>query len=153
MGTVVVVVMNILLHDIPQLVFREDDKVIQALLTDRAHKAFRKGVHVRGIGDRGEALNIVFPIGEIFEFAGIVVNKVRAGIVILKGGKLPAEKGDGGIGSKVITDNLSGLKLNNEEDIETFETEDVYGKEVAGKEGLPVGGKETFPGTGRLETS
>jgi hypothetical protein len=112
--------------------------------------AFRKGVHVRGIGNRGNTLDVVFFIREIVKLTGVVMDKVRARVLIFKGGKLPAEERDGGISGKVITDNLSGFKLNDKEDIETFEAENIHGEEVAGKEGLPVGNKEPFPGTGRL---
>jgi hypothetical protein len=65
------------------------------------------------------------------------MNKVRMGVFILKAGKLPAEERDSRIGSKVIMNDFSSFKLNNKEDIEAFETEDIYGEEVTGKEGLP----------------
>jgi hypothetical protein len=81
------------------------------------------------------------------------MDKVRAGILVFKGGKLPAEERDSRISRKVITDNLSGFKLNDEEDIEAFKAKDIHGEEIGGKEGLPVGSKEAFPETGRLEVA
>jgi hypothetical protein len=81
------------------------------------------------------------------------MDKVRIGIFILKGGKLPAEERDSRIGGKVVVDNFSSFKLDDKEDIEAFEAENIYGEEVARKEGMPMGSKETFPGTGRLEVA
>ena len=46
--------------------------------------------------------------------------------------------------------NLSGFQLQDKEDIETFKTEDINGKEVAGKEGVPVRREKLFPGKARL---
>jgi hypothetical protein len=42
-------------------------------------------------------------------------------------------------------DYFSGVQLNDEKDVETFETENVYGKEIAGEQGFPVRTKEPFP--------
>jgi hypothetical protein len=79
--------------------------VIQTFLTDGTYKAFRKGVHVGGIGNGGNALNVIFIVGEKPELTGIVMDEVRTGIAILKGGKLPAEERDSGIGGKMIYTN------------------------------------------------
>jgi hypothetical protein len=66
--------------------------MIQTLLTDGPDKAFRKGVHVWGTGNRGNTPDVVFFIREIVKLTGVVVDKIRAGILIFKGGKLPAEE-------------------------------------------------------------
>jgi hypothetical protein len=84
-------------------------------------------------------------VGKIVKLTGIIMDKIRAGVVILKSGKLSAEERDGGVGSKVITDNFSGLKLNDKEDIESFKAKDIHGEEVRSKEGEPMGRKEAFP--------
>jgi hypothetical protein len=59
--------------------------VIQTLLTDGSDKPFCKGIHVGGIGNRGNALDVIFIVRKKPELSGIVMDEVRTGILVFKG--------------------------------------------------------------------
>ncbi len=66
-------------------------------------------------------------------------------------GELNSEELDRRIGSNSILNNLSCIELNDEEDVKAFETEDVNGEEVCGKERVPMSGEESFPRQGGFD--
>ncbi len=74
------------------------------------------------------------------------MNQIGFWIVVLEIRELIFEEQTGRmIGNKELN-NLSCVELNDEKDIEADEAEDVYGKEVAGKERVPMSGEELLPG-------
>jgi hypothetical protein len=53
--------------------------MVKTFPADGADKAFRVRVHIRGVGNGGNALNIIPPVREMLQFARIVVYQVRVG--------------------------------------------------------------------------
>ena len=73
------------------------------------------------------------------------MDQISFRIFIFKMGELILKEESGRMISNRVSDNLSCIKLNDEEDVETFEPEDIGSEEVTGKEGVPVSGEESFP--------
>jgi hypothetical protein len=120
----------------------KNKKVVQAFIADGADKTLRLGVHVGGIGDCGSALDAVLGIGEMLQFARIVMDKISIWKLFGETGQLvPQESNVRVIGITVLDDSPCS-KLDDKEDVEAFEAEQVSGEEVAGEEGIPVGREE-----------
>ena len=76
-GSVAVVIVDIVLHNPVQLSVGKYNKMVQTLPANRTDKAFGVGVHVRRIRHNWDTLEIILLVRKPAQLAGIVVDKRR----------------------------------------------------------------------------